>query len=205
MEMRFSMYAYIKGKLIEASPLSVVVEAGFVGYHIFVPAHVYSKLPSQGELVLLYTSFIVREVSQTLYGFLTKGEKELFESLMGVTGIGPKVALSLIGHLSMDRMQQAISNSDIVTISKVPGIGKKTAERLIVEMRDKLHQFFPKSMQEYAMTLDSQSQNTQDAMNALIQLGYHQSVAKKALSRILKDLPDETDVGILITEALKFV
>lgn len=193
------MYAYIKGKLVASNPMSVVIEAGPVGYQILIPAHVFFKLPPLGKEVLLYTSFIVRELSHTLYGFLTMQERELYEELMGVTGVGPKVALNLIGHLPVEEMQRAIAEHDIARISKVPGIGKKTAERLIVELRDKLNRIFP---HHYALPVDN---NMQDAMQALINLGYQQNVASNALKKSLQTLPEGADVVMLITEALKNV
>ncbi len=197
------MYAFIKGKLITASPGSVVIEAGHIGFHIHIPAHVFAKLPQTGKEILLHTSFIVRELSQSLYGFLTSQEKELFEALLGITGVGPKVSLNLIGHLSLEQMQRAVANGDIAAICKVPGIGKKTAERLIVEMRDKLANFFPSGFADYAVILDTPAQNVKDAMQALINLGYHQNNAQKALKKSMESLPENSDVGALITEALR--
>ena len=197
------MYAFIRGKLISSTPGSVVLEAGFVGYHIFIPAHVFAKLPQAGKEILLHTSFIVRELSQSLYGFLTLQEKELFEALLGINGVGPKVSLNLIGHISMEQLHQAISQHDVAKLSKVPGIGKKTAERLIVEMRDKLLHLFPSDFSSYAVILDTPAQNVKDAMQALINLGYHQNNAQKALKKSLEELPENSDVASLITEALK--
>lgn len=197
------MYAYIKGKLVTAAPGSVVIEAGSIGYHIFTPAHVFARLPQTGKELLLHTSFIVRELSQTLYGFLTLQEKELFEALLGITGVGPKVSLNLIGHLTLEQLQRAVASHDIAAISKVPGIGKKTAERLIVEMRDKLKNFFPSGFESYAVVIETPAQNIKDAMQALINLGYHQHNAQKALKKSLESLPEDCDVGALITEALR--
>lgn len=197
------MYAYIKGKLISSSPSSVVVEASSIGYQILIPSHLFAKLPQTGKEVLLYTSFIVRELSQTLYGFLTSNEKDLFEAMLGISGVGPKVSLSIIGHLSLSQLQSAIANHEVAVITKVPGIGKKTAERLIVEMRDKLAHFLPSDFSEYAVVLDTPAQNVKDAMQALINLGYHQQKAQSALKKTLKAVPEDSDVGTLITEALR--
>ena len=136
------MYAYIKGTLTQASASCATVEAAGVGYKLFVPANLFTKLPHLGSEVLLHTSFVVREQSQALYGFIASQERDLFETLMGVTGIGPKLALSLIGHLSLSDLQFAISQGNIAALSKVPGVGKKIAERLVVELRDKVPTFF---------------------------------------------------------------
>src|SRR5437868_894036 len=128
------MYAFIKGLLVQSSPMSVIVETNGIGYRVFIPANVFGKLPQINHQVILHLSYVVRELSQTLYGFHSESERDLFEELMGVTGIGPKMALNVIGHLSLQDLQRAVSSHDIVSLSKVPGIGKKTAERLIIEM-----------------------------------------------------------------------
>lgn len=199
------MFAYVKGRLIQTTPLSVIIESGGIGYKIFIPASVFSKLPQIKEEIVLHTSFVIRENSQTLYGFMTSQDCELFEALMGVSGIGPKLALSLIGHLSGHDMHLAISNHDIKTISKVPGIGKKTAERLIIEMRDKISHLLPIDPTDYAVQakLDPESQKINDAMSALINLGYNQITAQKAIKKALKDSPESIDLTELITGALK--
>lgn len=201
------MYAYMKGILVEATLLHVVLEVHDIGYKIFTPVHLFSNLPNIGEPLRLYTSFVIRENSETLYGFLTKDERELFEALQGVTGIGPKLALCIIGHISMRDLEIAVSQSDIKTISKIPGIGKKTAERLIIEMRDKLKSLFPSSeFQSLAVSIQQvpYKQEIEDAMSALINLGYNQITAQKAIKKSLKDFSEETiELGALITSALK--
>lgn len=201
------MFAFIKGQLVTSTPLSVVIETGGVGYHIYIPANVFGTIPQIGQGLLLYTSFVVRELSQTLYGFLSIQEKELFEQFMGVTGIGPKLALSLVGHMAIHDLQNAISSHDIATICKIPGIGKKTAERLIIELRDKLATFTPP--QPHGITITSfsspQNQKISDAMSALINLGYNQGTAQKAIKKTLKDMPEDTDLATLITNSLKNV
>lgn len=199
------MIAYIRGLLVQSTPLYVVIETGGMGYKIFTPASLYSKLPQLQEMVILHTSFVIRELSQTLYGFLSLQERDLFEALMGVTGIGPKSALSIIGHLPAQDLHHAISNHDIARISKVPGIGKKTAERLIIEMRDKISSIVSIDPSEYALhtTSDPQAQKISDAMSALIHLGYNQITAQKAIKKTLKEIPESVDLSELITYALK--
>lgn len=199
------MIAYIKGILAQSGLSSVIVEAHGMGYRIIIPTNSLEKLPSEGKEVFFHTSFIVREQSQTLYGFVTASERELFEALLNVSGIGPKLAMALIGHLSVYELQRAINGADIFTLSKVPGIGKRTAERLIVELRDKLPALFPRDIndsQEEAS--DGRSLKLiRDALSALINLGYTQAMAKKAIQDSLKDLPEEADLPSLITAALK--
>lgn len=201
------MFAYIKGKLVHSTPLHVVIEAQGIGYKVFIPASLYSNLPATGEDVLLHTSFIVRELSQTLYGFITDSERDFFEALIGVTGIGPKLALSLIGHMSVVGLYKAISHADTAAICKVPGIGKKNSERLIIEMRDKVGSFFTTSPSDFALQThsDTGSQKISDAMNALVNLGYNQATAQKAIKKTMKDFPEEIDLGTLITASLKNV
>lgn len=199
------MIAYIKGTLVQSTPLFVVIEAAGIGYKIFIPTSLLSRLPQLHEQTILHTSFIIRELSHTLYGFLVTQDRDLFEALMSVTGIGPKLALSIIGHLTGHELYLAITNHDIPTISKVPGIGKKTAERLIIEMRDKISNIVTMDPSEFAVhsQSDLQAQKISDAMGALINLGYNQMTAQKAIKKTLKDLPDPIDLSELITAALK--
>ncbi len=201
------MYAYIKGVLVEATISNVILEVSGVGYKIYTPVSLFSKLPQVEEKILLHTSFVIRENSQTLYGFLSSQERDLFEALQGVTGIGPKVALCIIGHITAKALGVAITTHDIQSLSKIPGIGKKTAERLIIDMRDKVNTLLPShDFSEYAVQvpLDSKTQKINDAMSALINLGYNQLTAQKAIKKTLKDLPEESlDLGLLITTALQ--
>lgn len=201
------MYAFIRGKLAKASPLSVTIDCGSIGYQIFIPASAYSQLPQTGDQLLLYTSFVVRELSQTLFGFFSEQEKEIFEVLMGVSGIGPKTALSLIGHISTHNLFEAISNNDIATICKVPGIGRKSAERLIIEMRDKLPSLFSIKPSDFAIEFanDPKSKMIKDAMSALINLGYNQASAQKAIKKTLDSKAENIDLAELITNSLKNV
>lgn len=202
------MYAYIKGLLIEGSPLNVIIETAGIGYRINTPISLFPKLPALNEQILLHTSFVVRELSQTLYGFITPEERDLFEALQGVTGIGPKVALCIIGHTTIKGLYASISQHDILAISKIPGIGKKTAERLIIEMRDKLTSFFPKDASSeftefgIAMPIDPKTAQINDAMSALINLGYNQITAQKAIKKTLKEC-EPADLGALISAALQ--
>ncbi len=201
------MFSYIKGTLTYATPSFVTLESHGVGYKIFIPASLFGKLPSLESAILLHTSFVVRELSQALYGFLSQQERDLFEALMNVSGIGPKLALSIIAHLSSHDLAQAIFSHDIPTISKVPGIGKKTAERLIIEMRDKIPALISHTPSDLSIPIHSDplAQKINDAMSALINLGYNQMIAQKAIKKTLKDFPEATDLATLITHALKHI
>jgi len=199
------MFAYIKGKLTAATPLCVIVETAGVGYRIYIPASLLASLPPTGSEIMLHTSYIVREQSQTLYGFLSDNERDFFETLLGVSGIGPKLALSLIGHMAVHDLYKAISDGNLAAISKVPGIGKKMSERLVMEMRDKLPGLANACPSDFAVQgiSDPRSQKISDAMSALINLGYNQSTAQKAIKNTLKDQPESIDLAELITLALK--
>jgi len=199
------MFAYLKGTLVHISPLEVTVDINGVGYQILIPLNAVDHLPGLGETVQLYTSFVVREFSHTLFGFLDPNERETFEMLLNVTGIGPKLALSLIGYLSLSALQTAILSQDILTLCKIPGVGKKTAERLIVELKDKMSHLVPSSFLDSALTShkDPKRQQIQDAMLALVNLGYNQSKAQKAIQAGLKEVSDTCDLAALITCALR--
>ncbi len=198
------MFAFFRGILVEATPLHCIIDVRGVGYKLFVPASALGQLPQVGNEVLVHSSFVVREMSQALYGFLTAKDRDFFEILIGVTGVGPKMALGLIGHLSLRELQQAIVAGDCVTLCKIPGVGKKTAERLIVEMRDKLKGIASLDSSPFAIQLPKQ-QVVADAMSALINLGYNQATAQKALKRSMDTLPEDIDLAVLITTALKNV
>ena len=199
------MYAYLKGQLVAAHPSTAVVEVQGVGYTLFIPCRLLGELPELGEPVQFFTSFVVREASQALYGFLCSQERDVFEALMNVTGIGPKMALSLIGHLTFDELHRAVSSQDFPTLCRVPGVGKKTAERLVVEVKDKLPNFAPLHANLALSVPNSKPHHLQDAMLALINLGYNQHTAQKALKQSLKDLPETADAALLITTALKHI
>lgn len=201
------MYAYIKGTLVQSEPSNALLDVNGVGYSIRISAGCFSKLPQIGDTVQLYTSFVVRENSQTLYGFMSSKERDVFEVLLNVSGIGPKLALSLVGHMTLTDLQNAISRSDYRVISRVPGIGKKTAERLVVEMRDKLPNMFSKTPSDYSIPVasDPKSQMTQDIMGALVNLGYTQAKAQQAAQKTLEDFSENENLAKLIRESLKFV
>ena len=200
------MFAYVKGVLVSLNPSYAVVDVNGVGYAIFIPYRVLGEMPALGHVVQLYTTFVVRESSQVLYGFLNGQERDLFEILMHVTGVGPKLGLSLIGHLTFSELQSAVACQDLPILCRVPGVGKKTAERLIVELKDKLPHLMPLAAANVAISApETQSPHTQDAMLALMNLGYTQSTAQKAIKQSLKELSENADLALLITTALRNV
>jgi len=191
------MFEYIKGKLIEVDNSKAIIDVNGIGYKIFIPACISSSLVGKTD-ILLYTSYIVKEDSQTLYGFLTKTQREVFLLLMTVSGVGAKTANLLLGHLDVENLHLAISNADTRILSKVPGIGKKTAERLIVDLRDKIR-LIDKVESHIA---DSASSIAFDAIAALMNLGYSPTQSQKAVKQALKDEPS-SDLSIIITKALQ--
>lgn len=192
-----NMYAFIRGKLIESTLSIAIIEAQGIGYKLFVPLNLLSKLPSIGQEVLLHTSFVVREASQALYGFFAREERDTFEILIGLSGIGPKTALGVIGHLELTGLAEAVQSNNVSLLSKVPGIGKKTAEKMILDLKGRVDLMNVSS-------LPALPSSRKDALNALINLGYTQNTAEKAVRQAAASLPEESDLATLITTALKF-
>lgn len=195
------MMEYIKGLLSESTPSKTIVETGGIGYRIHIPLSNYAKLPKLGQPICLFLSTVIREDSHKNYGFLTAQERDLFETLIDVSGIGPKTALALLGHIEACDLQMAISSSDINSICKVPGIGKKTAERLIVEMRDRVQK-----NQAFSLSFSSsRSEKTTatDALSALVNLGYPALQVQKTVKFIIESEDKEWELAELITCALK--
>lgn len=201
------MYAYLKGTLIEYNASEAVVDVSGVGFRISIPSNLVASLPSIGKEIQLHTAFVVRELSQDLYGFLTKEARDLFEALIEVNKVGPKLALSVIGHLSMQELQKALIEADSSILSQVPGIGKKTAQRLIIEMKDRLSHLFAFDPKDFAVALpkNPRSKAIQDAMNALINLGYNQIKAKQAIEQCLPEEKEEIELEGLIKDALRYI
>jgi len=195
------MFEYIKGTLTEKDPLRAIVEAGGIGYRLSIPLSTFNRLPALKSTVELYLSHVVREDSETLYAFLTKEERNLFETVTTVSGIGPKTGIAIIGHIDIASFQKAVANSDIRLLSKIPGIGKKTAERLIIEMRDK---FKGKGKGSFVAAPQIQENDLlSDALSALLNLGYAPLDAQKAIQAVLAEKNEEPDLGRLIAAALQ--
>jgi holliday junction DNA helicase RuvA len=167
-----------------------VVETGGIGYRLAIPLSTYTRLPEIGKHLKLFLSHVVREDAEILYAFLSKEERDLFEVLITISGIGPKTALAIIGHMVMSALQRAVGGNDVRLLSKIPGIGKKTAERLVIEMRDKFKKI------DKPLTMSHLS----DAVNALINLGYNPLEAQKAVDLVGSE---EKDLGKVIAAALQ--
>lgn len=196
------MFDSMKGILKEKEPLKAIVEVGGIGYRLTIPLNTFTRLPALETPVHLHLSQVIREDSNTLYAFAEKQERDLFEVLITLSGIGPKTAVGIIGHMDMNTFQSAILSADTRILSKLPGIGKKTAERLVLEMRDKLKNMNKKDVRA-PISLSSGDILLSDAVNALMNLGYGPIDAQKAVQTARSDAKEETDLGRLITLALK--
>jgi Holliday junction DNA helicase RuvA len=198
------MFAFLEGSLFSAEADEVVLDVNGIGYQLAVPAHLSSHLPAIGEKVRLFTIVVIRETSQTLYGFHEPQERNLFKVLLGVSGVGPRTALALIGTLTPDQFQEAIQQHNVNAVCKVPGIGRKTAERLIIEVRDKLPAL---AQRDFATIVREKPSATstllRDAMSALTNLGYTQIASQQALKTIIEQQETEPDLPNLITAAIQ--
>lgn len=198
------MYEYLKGLLTYKDPMKAVVDIGGVGYRITIPLSTYTQLLPVGTPATLYISHIVREDAELLYGFASKEERDLFELIITVSGIGPKIGLAIIGHIDIASFHRAIHESDFNLLSKIPGIGRKTAERLVIEMRDKLTGAAKKGKGVgMPVALDNGHPLSSDTFRALINLGYAPLDAQKAVERALKEHKAETDLGKFIALTLQ--
>lgn len=198
------MYAYIKGILTDIGEDTAVVEAGGIGYQIHTTGQTFGQLPPIGREVRLYTYLNVREDAMLLYGFLTKDDLRVFKLLLGVSGIGPKGALAILSVMTTDDLRFAVLGEDAKAIAKAPGIGAKTAQRLILELKDKFSledAFEQKLSQTQAAEAEGQKSVKKEAIEALVALGYSSSEALRAIGDIA--LTDELGVEDILKAALK--
>ena len=195
------MIAYLNGVLAEKDISKVVVECAGVGYDVAIPISTFDRLPAEGEPVKLYTHHEVREDAQLLFGFVSKPEREMFELITTVSGVGPKLALAILSGMTVGDLQLAISQGDAKRLATVKGIGKKTAERLVVELRGKINPIEALA-NATAETSKEQSAVLRDAMLALAALGMSEETAREKVQRVLEEEPDVRDVEIIIRKSL---
>jgi holliday junction DNA helicase RuvA len=191
------MIAHLRGKLLTKHPNQAIVETGGVGYDVTISVPTFSDLPAVGAEVALHIHTHVREDALALYGFLRASEKTLFEKLITVSGIGPKLAVTILSGMAADEMTGAIRGNDIARLTRIPGIGKKTAERMVLELRDKL----PPAGQAPAPAVSTMSATEEDVLSALVNLGYQRAAAEKALIVVAKNGKDGS-FDVLFREAL---
>lgn len=191
------MITQIKGRLVEKTPTYVVVDCGGVGYLLHISLNTFSSIP-EGEAILLYTHLSVKEDAHTLYGFIDKTEREIFRLLISVSGVGPSIARTMLSSMSTDEIQQAIATENIALIQSVKGIGAKTAQRVIIDLKDKILKTFDMD------TISVMQNNTskEEALSALEVLGFNRKQSEKVLSAILQE-NSEVSVEVLIKKALK--
>jgi Holliday junction DNA helicase RuvA len=177
------MIAHLRGKLLAKHPNQVVVETAGVGYEVNISVPAFSELPNIGAEVALHIHTHVREDLIALYGFLRPAEKQLFEKLITVSGIGPKLAITILSGMAAEDMARAIRGNDIARLTRIPGIGKKTAERMVLELRDKL----PEVMGTAERVIPAMNATEEDVLSALVNLGYQRPAAEKALAGAVKN------------------
>ena len=193
------MYDFIKGKFVEAVGDLVVIEAGGLGYKIHVPSHYLQNLPQSGSEWTLYVCFFVRDTTHVLNGFLTKAERELFERLIECSGVGTRSGMAMLSAYDPADLVGFLRSEDTKALCRIPGIGKKTAERLVLEMRDKL-----KDIAFDARPAAVTSGIVQDAVSALINLGFTPHAAQQAMNKTLDEKPqEEWELAELIAAALR--
>lgn len=199
------MISKITGVLDEIELTNVTVDVNGVGYELLIPLSTYDRLPRKGEKVVLYAYMNVREDDITLYGFATKVEKQLFETVRGVSGIGPKIALSILSCMPVENFCVAVATADVKSLSKINGVGKKTAERMVLELKDKVAAIVPDAAIGKSMALpDSDAKNVEEASLALIQLGFKPETVRKAVHKLAEELaPEERSSENLIRKSLQ--
>ena len=198
------MYSYIKGELVEMIDDVIVVEAGQIGYNIHIPASMIDNFTGTGQDVKIYTYLHVKEDDMQLYGFLTRDDLNIFKLLLGVSGIGPKGALAVLSVMTPDDLRFAVLGEDAKAIAKAPGIGTKTAQRVILELKDKLSledAFEAKTSHVAEANTNSLSSVKNEAVQALTALGYSASEALKAVNGV--ELTEDITVEEVLKEALK--
>lgn len=198
------MIGQIRGILVEKKPPEILVDVGGLSYELQIPMSTAYQLPEVGSELRLHTHFVVREDAQLLYGFYELKDKALFRALIRVNGVGPKMALAILSGMAADEFARTVRDNDVVAMTRMPGIGKKTAERLIVEMRDRLTEW---DDAEAAAALPGATQSTsamgKEAETALLALGYKPQQAARAVAMVLKSDPEAPDSESLIRLALK--
>jgi Holliday junction DNA helicase RuvA len=195
------MISHLKGTIEHIAQNHVVIEVGNIGYHVNVPASVLVRLPQAGEKVKLYTIQIVREDDISLYGFLTSEERSLFTLFLSVSGIGPKLAMALISGFPLDRLVSAVAQGDISLLSSISGIGRKTAERIVLELKEKIAKAYSIQPSEMTAGMTGDQGIVSDSISALIALGYSPREAREAIMRL--NLQNPNSVEEVIKEALK--
>ena len=198
------MITFLHGKLVEALPTQLTVDVNGVGYEALIPLSSYDKLPQPGQEVKLLTHLVVREYAHILYGFMSAAERDLFRLLINtVSGIGPKIALNILSGISVTAFRGAVANGDVKSLSQVSGVGKKTAERIVVELRDKVGVAGAWEASSAQRALSPSDQKLNDAVLALMALGFKQVEAHDSVRKVQNTLGPVATVEDLVRACLK--
>jgi len=191
------MIAQLQGKLVEKSPTHVVIDCGGIGYHVNISLHTYSLLPS-ADFVKLFTHLQIKEDAHTLFGFVEKSEREIFKLLLSVSGIGASIARTMLSSLDPKQITNAIASADVLTIQSIKGIGSKTAQRVILDLKEKILKLY--DLDEVSMSQNNT--NRDEALSALEVLGFVRKTSERIVEKIIKETP-ESSVEYIIKQALK--
>jgi Holliday junction DNA helicase RuvA len=198
------MITFLHGKLIESLPTQVIVEVNGIGYEVLIPLSSYDKLPQPGQEVKLLTHLVVREDAHTLYGFMTAAERELFRLLINtVSGIGPKIALNVLSGINVTAFRGAVASGDVKALSQVSGVGRKTAERMVVELKDKIGAAGAWEATSAQRGLSPEDQKLNDAVLALLALGFKQIEAHDTVRKAQAMLGPQATIEDLVRACLK--
>ena len=198
------LFETLQGTLTYLSIEYAVLETGGVGYKIFIPANLFTKSLTLGQTHLLYISHVIREDSQKFYGFSTRTQRDFFEKLCTISGVGAKTALSMIGHMENSQLKSAIEMGNATLLAQIPGIGKKTAERIIVDLSDTMHKWRLENPEQQHSCACSNA--ALDALQTLLNLGYNRAQAQKAIATVLEKTPGNTpSLEKIITDTLKLI
>lgn len=184
------MIAQLRGRILEKGPTRIVVDVGGVGYDVSVPLSTFYGLGEAGSEIVLRIHTHVREDAFALYGFATELEQALFQRLIGISGIGPKVALAVLSGIEPSELIRAIERGDLARLTAIPGVGKKTSERIVLELKDRLPTIVPVRLAAAAGGPEHASVRRSDVLSALINLGYHRALAEKAVDSAITATPD---------------
>ncbi|MES2764458.1 MAG: Holliday junction branch migration protein RuvA [Bacteroidota bacterium] len=196
------MIAQLRGTLISRVTTEIVIDCGGVGYAVLVSVNTSSRLPEAGQQLTILTLLITREDSMTLYGFHNEAERDAFKLLTNIGGIGPKTALAILSSVTVEELQSYVLANNLIALQKLPGIGKKTAERMIIELRDKVGKLeIDPSGQTPAML---QTLAQQEALAALVSLGYNKLIAERAIKKVIAEEKGELSVEFIIKKALRY-
>lgn len=199
------MMTHLRGKLVDALPTQITVDVGGVGYEVLIPLSSFDKLPARGEDILILTHLSIREDAHVLYGFMSAAERDMFRLLVNtVSGIGPKIALNILSGINVSALRSAVAGGDIKSLSQISGVGKKTAERIVVELRDKLGKSpLPVVGAESRAALSPEDGKFNDAVSALVALGFKQPDAHESVRGAQALLGTQAGVDQLVRAALK--